>query len=419
MRIAYVVSLFPKLSETFILREIIELRRRGHEVVIVSLRGQLEPVAHKEAAELAGLTLYPDLGLHPALATVRCALTRPLALAAITARLVRSHLAHPVILAKTLALLPWSVGFAAKLRAKGVDHVHAHWATYPATAAWIISKLNRVPYSVTGHAHDIYLPNPMLPLKLSDASFFATISEFNRALLIQMCGPEALEKVRVIHCGLPLASFPYAESRPGPSGPPAVVSVGRLVDYKGFDVLVRACARLRQKGLPIRCVVVGEGPERGALEALVRELGLEGAVTLVGEKPQDQVRERISGADAFALASTKGRDGQQDGIPIVLMEAMALGVPVISTKISGIPELVADNVTGLLAAPGDDAHLAAALERILADRELRERLRASARAMIDKEFNLSRSVSMLCEEFAKASRARPPHARAGGGGAAG
>src|SRR5262249_43535132 len=231
------------------------------------------------------------------------------------------------------------------------------------------------------------------------------ISEFNRALLIQKCGPPSLAKLRLVRCGLPLESFPFAGARDTPGrrdAPPLVGSIGRLVDYKGFDVLLRACARLRDDGVTVRCEIVGDGPERRRLDALVERLQLGDLVRIVGGRRQQDVAALIAAADLFVLACVPGRDGLQDGIPIVLMEAMALGVPVISTKLSGIPELVVDNRTGLLVSPGDDAHLAAAMERLLGDAELADQLRRRGREMVEKEYDLTRSVSQLCAEFDRA-----------------
>ncbi len=407
MRIAYVVSLFPKISETFILREILEVRALGHDVTILSLKKPAEPFAHAEVGPLLGHTLYPPPALRVASAVLFYLVRRPIALLRVTGRIALAHPGHPVMLAKSLALVPAALAFARHLRAARVEHIHAHWATYPATAAWIISRLEGLTYSVTGHAHDLFLPNPMLERKIRDAAFFATISEFNRALLIQRFGPEVLEKIRLVRCGLPLADFPFDDPAPRPrSDLPLVVSVGRLVDYKGFHVLIRALARLKQRGRPMHCLIVGEGPERAALDRLVARLGLGEEVSFAGGLRQDEVRAAISRADLFVLACVEGHDGQQDGIPIVLMEAMALGVPVVSTRLSGIPELVVDNRTGILVAPGDEEHLADGMERLLTDEPLARRLRDEARRMVEKEFDVRRWAGRLVAGM---------HAAAGGG----
>lgn len=402
MRLAYVVSLFPKLSETFILREILELSSRGHEITILSLKRDLEPIIHEDARALIPATVYPRFGAALFGALVFYLVHEPVTLLRIVWTVTRAHLRSPSMLARALAVIPVTLPMAKLLRDRNVEHVHAHWATWPALSAWIISRLNGIPYSVTGHAHDLFLPNPMLTRKVEDALFFATISEFNRALLLRICGPRARERVRLIRCGLPLARFPFDARAGRPSGDPGlVVSVGRLVDYKGFDVLIRACALLRDAGRPVRCRIAGEGPERPRLEELIVALDLGALVELAGGCPQEQVIAMLGRADLFVMASVPGADGQQDGIPIVLMEAMALGVPVVSTRLSGIPELVVDGQTGLLVAPGDAAQLAAAIRRLLDDSRLAASLAAGARLLVEKQYDLAGSVTQLSAAFSE------------------
>lgn len=401
MRIAYVVSLFPKLSETFILREILGLRARGHDVRILSLKRETETIRHPEADGLMEATDYPGGIVSLIGATLWWIGRRPWALAQVAARIAADHAAHPVLLAKSLALIPLSLWAARRLLRLGATRVHAHWASWPAQTAWISWRLTGIPYSVTAHAHDLFLPNPMLPRKVSDSRFFATISEYNRSFLIQACGAGALGRIRLIRCGLPLDQLPFAPPRPAAEsgGPASILSVGRLVDYKGFDVLIRAMAILKTRGLRARCLIVGEGPERGRLARLIGELDLSGEVALTGGLLQKGVMEAMRAADLFALACRTAPDGQQDGIPIVLMEAMALGLPVVSTPISGIPELLIDSATGLLAAPEDPEHLAQVIGRLLGDRKLAALLARAARDKIEAEYSLDRSLDALCEAF--------------------
>ena len=402
MRLAYVVSLFPKLSETFILREILELRNRGHDVTILSLKRDAEPLMHDEARLLLPQTVYPRLGWPLVTALAYYLTRRPFVLARIVWVVGIAHLARPTMLVRALAVIPVTLPMAKLLHDRDTQHVHAHWATWPALSAWIISRLNGIPYSVTGHAHDLFLPNPMLPRKVVDSRFFATISEYNRALLLKTCGAQAARHLRLIRCGLPLKEFPFDARNGRPAGePPLIVSVGRLVDYKGFDVLIRACGLLRDAGRPVRCLIAGDGPERDRLARLIEELDLTRVVELTGGCRQETVITMLGRADLFVMASVTGSDGQQDGIPIVLMEAMALGVPVVSTDLSGIPELVRDGQTGLLVAPRDAARLAAAITRLLEDRPLAARLASNARVLIEKQYDLSVSVTQLSDAFSE------------------
>ena len=406
MKIAYIVSLFPKLSETFILREILSLEERGYTIAIVSLKKDLETIRHRESIRLADRTWYPRVRSGVIRAAAVVLIRHPFSVAAILWRIIGAHWSRPELLAKSLGVVPVALAISAKMKRDGIDHIHAHWASYPALVAWIASRLTHIPYSVTGHAHDLFLPNPMLCDKLRDSAFFATISEFNRALLVQACGPGAIERIELVRCGIPLEVF---ARRPGRDVgvPPDIVSVGRLVDYKGFDVLIRALALLRDERMEISCQIIGEGPERLRLEQLIEELRMSSLVELTGGKDQDEVRSAVGEADLLALACVEGHDGQKDGIPIVLMEAMALGVPVISTKLSGIPELIKDGKTGLLVAPGDAEQLSFAIRRVLEDPQLGQRLCDAARLWVETEFDLRRSVEQLAGCFDAARRLSP------------
>lgn len=394
MKIAYIVSLFPKLSETFILREMEALRRRGHEILVVSLKRQREPVRHAEADAFLASLIHAPSPVASLGAWVGYRARRPSAALQVGFRTLAAHGAHPLPLAKALPLVPVGAALARRLAAERVEHVHAHWATYPAQVAWAVHHLEGIPYSITAHAHDIFLPNPMLGVKIRDSLFTATISEFNREWIVKSCGREAAARLQVVRCGVPLEQFPF---RPpgGAAGP--VVSVGRLVDYKGFATLIDAMGLLRERGRDLSCRIVGDGPLMGRLRDRIRTRGLEGRVELMGARSQEEVRELLSRAGLCVLASQRGGDGQMDGIPVVLMEALALGVPSVSTRISGIPELIEDGVTGLLAPPADPRALASAMERVLDDPELAGRLAAGGRRRVEKDYDLEVNAGRLLD----------------------
>lgn len=393
MRIAYIVSLFPKISETFILREMQAMAARGARIQVVSLKRKGEEFVHPEALQFTAGTIHAGGPLRALGALGRQAFRRPITLLGILYRVVVAHLAHPILMLKSLPLVATGAEVAERLAGAKVDRVHAHWATYPAQVAWIVRLLAGIPYSITAHAHDIFLPNPLLTEKIRSASFVATISRFNRRYLEERCGSDLASRIHVVHCGLPLPEYPYAE--PGGDDTPRLVSIGRFVDYKGFPVLLRALAALRREGRPLSCDIVGDGPLRPEIEEAIRELGLEGTVRLLGQRTQEEVREILRGATACVLACQRGHDGQMDGIPVVLMEAMALGVPCVSTRISGIPEILEDGRTGYLADPGDAESLAAGVRRLLEDPvEAREVSRA-ARRRIEEGFDISRCADDL------------------------
>lgn len=401
LRVAYVVVMFPCYSETFVLREIRELARRGAEVTILSLRGFSEKIMDEDARPLLSRAIYsPYLFSRPLLrANLGFLFSRPRAylgaMAFLLARLWRS----PVELAKTAALFPKTAFFARLLRDRQVRHVHAHFANYPATAALIISRLAGIPFTVTAHAHDIFQGQLLLGAKIDAAKRVFAISGYNRRFILARCNERAAAKVEVLHCGLDLASLPRAAARGGAGR--TILAVGRLMAIKGFDTLVRAAAALRDRGVEFRCVIVGDGPDRPGLERLIHRLGLRYLVAMEGERTPQEVLAMLARAHVFALPSRPAgkSSGVMDGIPVSLMEAMAIGVPVVSCAVSGIPELVGDGKTGLLVPPNDPAALAAAIERLLGDGALAARLAHAAREKVEREFDIVRTVDRLVEVF--------------------
>ena len=395
MRVAYVVSLFPKISETFILREMQALRARGADITVISLKSRRESLAHAGASEFEADTIYVDGAIPAASAMARDLATRPLASGRALARAAAGCAAiAPADMLKSLPLVAVAARVGRLLRARRVDRVHAHWATYPALVAWAIRRLEGIPYSITAHAHDIFAPNPILRHKILESDFAVTISEYNRRHLARVCGAEAARRVRVLHCGVPLGEYAARETPP-PPGRVHLVSIGRLVDYKGFPTLIRAIALLRARGRDVTCEILGDGPLEPMLRLLLRDFGLADRVRLAGSRPMDEVRRAISAASAFALACERGRGGLMDGIPVVLMEAMALGVPVVSTRLSGIPELIEDGRTGLLVEPGDARAFADAIDAVTADRALAERLASAARRHVEEHFDVAKSAEAL------------------------
>jgi glycosyltransferase involved in cell wall biosynthesis len=257
------------------------------------------------------------------------------------------------------------------------------------------------PYSFTAHAHDIFLPNPYLSGNLTAAQTVVTISEYNRRFLISSGTPA--KKITVIPCGLDLQEFCVQPDRTPAHG--TIVSIGRLDPIKGFLSLIDACALLQERGVPFACEIVGEGPQRRELEQQIHAHGLREKFHLLGALSQAQVREVLARAELFVLPSVRTADGNQDGIPVALMEAMALGIPVISTQVSGIPELVIDEVSGLLIPPQDARALAAALERLLGNASLREKVAAGGSQMVRAHHDIALSAAQMQTVFDEARRA--------------
>jgi glycosyltransferase involved in cell wall biosynthesis len=248
-----------------------------------------------------------------------------------------------------------------------------------------------------------------LPAKIDAAASVVTISEYNRRLLQKLAPTVDPRKIEVVHCGVDVAAFaPRAAARrpPAAHAPGIIVCVGALVPYKGQRVLVDACAQLKLRGVELRCRIVGDGEDRQALSDQIARLEVSDHVELVGRLPSDRVVDELAAASVMVLPSVVLSSGQMEGIPVALMEAMAAGVPVISTRISGIPELVIDGETGLLVEPGDATALADAIESVFADPAGAERRAAAGSALVAAQFDQATEVTRLVDIFARAARLR-------------
>lgn len=397
--VAYTMSRFPKLTETFILIEMLELERQGMRIEIFPLIRERAPVQHADAQAMVERSHYCTLLSRPTLdAQIYWLVRRPAAYLRAWWRALRGNLSSPKFLSRALVVVPKAAYAARRMVELEVDHLHAHYATHPALFAYVVNLLTGIPYSFTVHAHDLYVERPMLGEKVAAAGFVVAISEFNRRMLIDLYGSIAAERVMVVHCGIDPTLFRPREQRDSRE-PFTIVCVGSLAGYKGQRYLIDACARLRDRRIPFRCLLVGEGDDRPRLEEQIRQLELEQQVTLMGALPRHRVSEVVRQADVVALPSVVMPNGKMEGIPMALMEALASEVPVVATSISGIPELVHDGETGLLVPQRDAAALADALARLYADRALGRRLAEAGRRLVLQEFNLERSAQQLRDLF--------------------
>ena len=261
-KIAFLVSRFPKISETFILDEILDLQRRGLDIEIVSLLKEKESKIYREAENLAGQVHYARFMTKAFWSAQIYWLSRhPSAYVRSWWKAVSGNLCSPTFLLRVLFIVPAAAYFARLLKEHKIDHVHAHWATHPALAAYVVGLLTGIPYSITAHAHDIYVNRSMLKEKLDAADFVVTISEYNRKIL-GFYGPEIEEKMHVIHCGIDPDRFCEPHPVRNRRGPFTILCIASLSDYKGHRYLVDACASLKEHGVPFRCLFAGEGPER-------------------------------------------------------------------------------------------------------------------------------------------------------------
>lgn len=401
-KVAYIASWFPALTETFILFEILAVERQGAAVEVFPLLGQHGKLMHPEAAAVVRRTHYhPLLSLAIVRANLHFLWRQPGAYFGALWILLRSTWGSLRYFSGALVFFPKMAYLARHMELEGITHIHAHFASHPAAAAFVIHRLTGIPYSFTVHGSDLHRDQHMLREKVAEAAFVATISEYNRRVILDVCGPQCAGKVEVIHCGVDTEVFrPHGEDRRSDSGRPfTVVCTGKLYEVKGQKYLIEACRLLRDRGVEVACEFVGDGPDREMLARRVAEVGMEDCVRFHGRVTQHRIAQILAEADILAAPSVPASDGRREGIPVVLMEAMACGVPVAASDLSGIPELVEHGETGLLVPPGDSTALADALQRLASDPQLRRRLAAAARDKIVRQFNLHTNASLLIHRF--------------------
>lgn len=386
-RIGYVVKRYPRFSETFVVTEIIARESRGADIDIFALRPCVDGRFHDALAKVrASVTYLTRAGKAEELWSV---------LREAAPTLPGLPLALGELLDHDAETAAQAVELAQQVKERGITHLHAHFATSATTVARLAGRLADVPYSFTAHAKDIFhesVEPADLRAKLADAHHVVTVSDFNVAYLAERFG-EAAGRVHRVYNGLDLGDFHYQE--PTAAQPPVVLAVGRLVEKKGFDVLLDACALLTSAGRELRCRIVGTGLLEDDLRAQVRKLGLGDVVQLTGALPQPDVRQEMRAATVLAAPCVPAADGNQDGLPTVLLEAMALGTPCVSTDVAGIDEAVVHDRTGLVVPQRDAAALARSIARLLDDRPLRSRLAAAARAHVEHSFTSARQADEL------------------------
>lgn len=419
--VAYVMSRFPKLTETFVLDEILALEARGVRVEVFPLWRERGGPVHPDAVPVVDRAHFtPTLDSTILRDNLAALFSRPGIYLGTLARVVRANLASLRFLLGALAVFPKSVSFARRMRALGVEHLHAHFASHPAASAFVVGRLGGIPWSFTAHGSDLHREQAMLPEKVAEAAHVIAISDYNRRFLLDHAGPDAArhaDRVHVVHCGVDAERFAGdpgvvdaerlsrdrlvgdAETASLRGDAFEIVCVGTLHAVKGQGFLVDACAALDKEGLAWRLHLVGDGEDRQALEDRARAHDIADHVVFHGALDRAGVRAVLAGADVSVAPSVPTADGRREGIPVVLMEAGATGLPLIGSRLSGIPEIIEDGVTGLLVEPGDVAGLTAALVRLASDSALAGRLGAAARQRIEDEFSLDRNVDRLVGLF--------------------
>ena len=403
MRLGYLYSRYPVISQTFCDAEMLALERRGIELVIGSVYPPLTSLRHEYIARLRAPIHYAPPQ----------EILRILERDAKTARkwprdLVEQHDGKYGPGAKAEQRARNALYFAEFFDRSGVDHVHVHFANRAAHTALFLKEISGIPFSVTAHGQDFMKDlgsDDLLREICAAAEFVAAETDYSRDLLRQRC-PNSAAKIHRVYNGIDLERFPAPRSCNG-NRIPRIVSVGRLVAFKGFDDLIDACAELARRRIDFVCDIIGDGPLRETLQAKIEQLDLASRVNLLGSLSQGAVLEKLQAADIFALASTTDAQGATDVFPTVILEAMASARPVVSTRLAGIPELVVDGQTGMLAPPGDSTALAQALEQLLRDPELRLRFGHAGRARIEQHFRIEQTVAPLIEMLERSCSRRP------------
>lgn len=396
--VAVLMSRFPTVTETFILREMIEMERQSRRVRLVPMIHDDPPVLHEAAKPWLGRALYTSYLSLPILrANLRTLLQRPLRYLWLLLRLIAGTLHKPGTLIRTLAVFPKSVFLAQELQKEGIPHIHAHYATHPSTMALIIAALSDITFSFTVHAHDIQVDRSLLRWKLRETKFVRSISDFNKRFLEELYPLETRGKIVVIHVGIEPELYEDNARKLSAiaPGPPRILCVAAHRPYKGIPVLIEACRILRNQGITFRCDVVGHGPMRKELERMIRERGVGDVIRLAGARPQEEVARMMAEATLFVLPSIVASDGQMEGIPVALMEAMASARAVVSTTLSGIPELVEHGVSGLLVPPEDAGALALAMRELLEDPQRAKQMGLRGQQKVRAEFMLRDCVAKL------------------------
>jgi len=398
VRLGYLYSRYPVLSQTFCDTEMLALERLGFSLVVASIHPPLTSIRHAHAGRLQAPIHYapppPILRLWEE--KTRAGNRWPEAL-------IAAHEQKYGAGVKAATRARNATYFAEMFTRNKIGHFHVHFANRAAHTALFLKAMTNIPFSITAHGQDFMadLGNDDLLREICDeAEFIAVETEYSRALMAQRC-PGSAGKIHRVYNGMDLTNFLPPVTTVQATGPTQILSVGRLVAFKGFEYLIEACEQIRQRNVPFRCEIIGDGPLHESLQQRIDDLRLGSAVTLLGALPQDRVIEKLQRCDVFALASTVDDAGASDVFPTVILEAMASARPVISTTVAGIPEAVVHKETGLLVPASESGLFADALEILCRDNELRTRYGVAGRRRIEDNFQVETTVGPLVELFEK------------------
>src|SRR4051812_8918639 len=395
MKLGYAYSRYPVLSQTFCDAEMMELERRGFELVLASMYPPKTPIRHEYLARLRAKVQYA-----PEKSQLEKLTRKAKRKGQWPEHLIAAHEQKYGADYKAALRARNALFFAALFEGEGVRHFHVHFANRAAHTALFVKAVTGMTFSITAHGQDFMtdLGSAELLSEICDAAeFVAAETNYSRDLLAKQC-PGSADKMLRVYNGIDLGKFQTPVGR-GRGGPIRLLSVGRLVAFKGFDVLIEACAELQKQGAEFSCEIIGEGDLREELELRVAHHRLGELVKFMGARSQDNVAAALRDCDIFVLASVTDERGASDVFPTVIAEAMTTGRPVVSTTTAGIPELVANGETGVLVPPKDSDALADAIATLIADAELRQSLGRAGRARIEQHFTIEKTIEPLIERF--------------------
>jgi len=389
--VAYLFERFPSFGQTFSYREVAELERQGTKVHVFSIRRPVDEPPQEWDKQIVGRVHY---------------LPEEKVLVPEVDRILRSKAVSD---ATRAAVEKWgrqsdflrlyqAIYVGTRLKEESLRNVHAHFAGMAARTAWWIREFFGIAYSFTAHANDIFAPRDFvvsLAKLVENAPAVVTVSDF-AVRLLQERFPQSAAKLHRVYNGVDLSRFSPSDFA---GSPPAIVSIGRLIEKKGFGDLISACAHLRSRGCAFTCSIIGEGPLEESLRARIAAEALEKSVELTGPQTQEEIAARLAHATIFALPCTRGADGGMDNLPTVIMEAMAAGLPVISTPLAGIPEMVEPGVNGELVPERDPAALSAAIERFISDPRHARVFGNRGREIAREKFSIETSARQLLRLF--------------------
>ncbi|MDY6866960.1 MAG: glycosyltransferase [Chloroflexota bacterium] len=398
--IGYITQQFPSLTTTFIYREVLALRKVGFNINTFAIWKPNVDKLSDESKHLVDSSFYvfPMSRTKFLMAHLYFLMTHPIKYISTFFFLLTRPGESIANKKRTFFHFFEAIYLALDAKRENIRHIHAHFTVNAATIAFIIARMLDISFSMTVH-NNIFTDRVILKEKVKAAKFMIVISEFSRDFLLNLFPKENLDsKFHIVHCGVSPDDFQPAAHKT-PNQRPLIFSVSQLAERKGYPVLLEACKILAERGCDFDCMIAGDGPERAILERLREEYQLQDRVQLLGIVFQEQLVDYLNQTDIFVLPCVTAANGDMDGVPVALMEAMAMELPVISTYVSGIPELIEDGQSGLLVEERDAVALADAIQRLLEDQKLRQDLGKGGRCKVSQEYNIFDNAAQLASLF--------------------